>query len=197
MIFIYIIIVWFLYLLNANISLQKWYIVARLVLVVLKGSNLKKKAISSTICNLVVTNLTSNQKIAYFSKICMNTIVLKWSNFKNKANSSSVCTLCAMHIIVAERKNFKLLFSAGIILAVGVLNLYILSNENDWCHSTWVTSLGNIKGCVLLPRPLLFLTCKQQARPALMRRAHSLSLLPRPILAADRWTFQCERAHST
>ena len=32
---------------------------------------------------------------------------------------------------VAERKNFKLLFSAGIVLAVGVSNLYISSNEND------------------------------------------------------------------
>ena len=33
--------------------------------------------------------------------------------------------------IVVERKNFKLLFSAGIVLAVGVSNLYISSNEND------------------------------------------------------------------
>ena len=44
------------------------------------------------------------------------------------------------------RKNFKSLFSAGIVLAVGVLNLHISSNKNDWCHSTWVTSQGNIKG---------------------------------------------------
>ena len=58
-----------------------------------------------------------------------------------------------------RKKNFKLLFSAGIVLAVGVSNLYISSNENDWCHSTRFTSPGNIKGCVLLPRSLLLLTC--------------------------------------
>ena len=45
-----------------------------------------------------------------------------------------------------SRKNFKSLFSAGIVLAVGASNLYISSNENNWCHSAWVTSLGNIKG---------------------------------------------------
>ena len=33
-----------------------------------------------------------------------------------------------MYGIVGERKNFKLLFSAGIVLAVGVSNLYISSN---------------------------------------------------------------------
>ena len=32
---------------------------------------------------------------------------------------------------VVERKIFKLLFSAGIVLAIEVSNLYILSNEND------------------------------------------------------------------
>ena len=58
---------------------------------------------------------------------------------------------------VAERKNFKLLFSAGIVLAVGVSNLHISSNENDWCHSAPVTFPGIIKGCVSLPRSLLFL----------------------------------------
>ena len=31
---------------------------------------------------------------------------------------------------VAERKNFKLLFSAGVVLAVGISNLDISSNEN-------------------------------------------------------------------
>ena len=32
---------------------------------------------------------------------------------------------------VAERKKFKLLFSAGFVLAVEVSDLYISSNEND------------------------------------------------------------------
>ena len=97
---------------------------------------------------------------------------------------------------VAERKNFKLSFSAGIVLAVGVSNLYISSNENNWCHSARVTSPGNIKGDVTFPRPPLFLTCWQQDRPALSRRV-LLSLLPGPIPEADRWTFQHTRAHST
>ena len=43
--------------------------------------------------------------------------------------------LCSSDLTVAERKNFKLLFSAGIVLAVEVSNLYISFNENDWCHS--------------------------------------------------------------
>ena len=42
----------------------------------------------------------------------------------------------------------------GIVLTVGVLNSYISSNENDWCHSARVTSLGNIKGCTNQSHPL-------------------------------------------
>ena len=56
-----------------------------------------------------------------------------------------------------------------------MFDLYISSNENDLCHSTRVTFPGNIKGDVTFFR----------------------SLLPGPIPAADRWTFQHERAHST
>ena len=55
---------------------------------------------------------------------------------------------------VAEGKNFKLLFSAGIVLAVEVSNLYISSNENDSGHSARMTSPGNIKGGVTFLRPL-------------------------------------------
>ena len=36
-----------------------------------------------------------------------------------------------MHTFVAERMKIKLLFCAEIVLAVGVSNLYISSNEND------------------------------------------------------------------
>ena len=52
------------------------------------------------------------------------------------------------------RNIFKSLFSAGIVLAVGVSNLYISSNENNWCHSGWVTSPDNIKGRANHSHPL-------------------------------------------
>ena len=39
-------------------------------------------------------------------------------------------------------------------MAVGVSNLHILSNENDWCHSARVTSPGNIKSHANHSRPL-------------------------------------------
>ena len=53
-----------------------------------------------------------------------------------------------------SRKNFKSLFSVGMVLVVGVSNLYISSSENDWCHSAQVTSQGNIKGRANHSRPL-------------------------------------------
>ena len=57
-------------------------------------------------------------------------------------------------IIKCSRKNFKSLFIAGIVLAVGVSNLHISSNENDQCHSANITSPGNIKGRTNHSRPL-------------------------------------------
>ena len=56
--------------------------------------------------------------------------------------------------INSSRKNFKSLLSTGIVLAVGVSNLHISSNENVWCHSVRVTSPGNIKGPANHSRPL-------------------------------------------
>ena len=41
---------------------------------------------------------------------------------------SFIIEFSAVLTFVAERKNFELLFSAGIVLAVGVLNLYISSD---------------------------------------------------------------------
>ena len=83
-------------------------------------------------------------------------------------------------------KNFKSLFNMGIVLAIEVSNLHILSNENDWCHSTWVTSLGNIKACINPSRPLfasslassrtdhLFPLSPQSSPLSIMRRTHPI-----------------------
>ena len=54
----------------------------------------------------------------------------------------------------SSRKNFKSLFSARIVLAIGVSNLHISSDENDWCHSSWVTSQCNIKSRANHSHPL-------------------------------------------
>ena len=78
--------------------------------------------------------------------------------------------------VVAERKNFKLLFSAGIVLAVEISNLYISSNKNDWCHSVRVTSPGNIKRlCISLS--LFFSSLASRRETSLYEEnAFSLSL---------------------
>ena len=84
--------------------------------------------------------------------------------------------------MLCSRKNFKSLFHAGI---VGVSNLHIPSNENDWCHSARVTSPGNIKGHANHSRSLfasslasrtdhLFPLSPQSSPPSIMRRAHPI-----------------------
>ena len=89
-----------------------------------------------------------------------------WLHFIEEL-STTLCIKPTALYVVAERKNFKLLFSAGIVLAVGVLNLYISSNENDWCHSARVTSPGNIKGCLSLPLPHLLAAGHTSPPPSL------------------------------
>ena len=76
-----------------------------------------------------------------------------------------------------SRKNFKSLFSAGIVLAVGVSNLHISSNENDWCHSARVTSPGNIKGSTNHSRPLFTSSLASSRTDSANMREHILSLL--------------------
>ena len=105
------------------------------------------------------------------------------------------CVMNSPIDLVVERKNFKLLFSAGIVLVFGVLNLYISSNENDWCHSAWVTSLGNIKAvyCSLN----LFSSSFASSRTDQSSQGESilsLFLLPKPIPAADWWTFSSQES---
>ena len=72
------------------------------------------------------------------------------------------------------------------VLVIGVLNLYISSNENDWCHSAWVTSPCNIKGstnhsCSLFASSLassrtdhLFPLSSQSNPLSIMRRANPI-----------------------
>ena len=86
----------------------------------------------------------------------------------------------------SSRRNFKSLFSAGVVLAIWVSNLYISSNENDWCHSVRVTSPGNIKGSANHSRSLfasslassmtahLFPLSPQSSPLSIMRRAHPI-----------------------
>ena len=111
-----------------------------------------------------------------------------------------------------SRKNFKSLFSAGIVLAVGVSNLQISSNENDWWHSARIT----IKGPANHSHPLFvsslassmtdhpFPLSPQSSPLSIMRRAHpvygplvsgksffhhSSFLLNQRIIGETNWIF--------
>ena len=91
---------------------------------------------------------------------------------------SWICRVCS-------RKNFKSLFRAGIVLVVGVLNLYISSNENDWCHSARVTSPGNIKGHANYSRPL-FASSLASSRTDQATWESTFPLFTPPLLAVGR-----------
>ena len=67
---------------------------------------------------------------------------------------SRILILLIIFKYIFSWKNLKSLFRAGIVSAVGVSNLHITSNENDWCHSARVTFLGNIKGRANHSRPI-------------------------------------------
>ena len=56
------------------------------------------------------------------------------------------CRLNIKYFIWCRRKNFKLLFSALIILTVVVSSSYFSPNEDDLSHSARMTFPGNIKG---------------------------------------------------
>ena len=108
--------------------------------------------------------------------------------------SSSKWSVCFEQYITSSyqtqsgcrRKYFKSLFSAGMVLAVRVSNLYISSNENDWCHSARGGDPGNIKGHANHSRPLfasslassrtyhLFTLSPQSSLLCIMRRAHPI-----------------------
>ena len=83
--------------------------------------------------------------------------------------------------IVAERKNFKLLFSAGIIFGRWGFDFIFSSNEDDLSHSTRMAFPGSIKGRANAPHiffeqdgPTLFLTQSSSRAPTFnTRRAHS------------------------
>ena len=104
-----------------------------------------------------------------------------------------------------SRKNFKVLFSAGIALAIGV-RIYIF-------HAMRMTDAilpgspppGNIKRLCIAPSisfRFLFASSKDRLAdmweniPSLLSLFLFLSLYPGPIPTADRGTFHLERAHS-
>ena len=71
---------------------------------------------------------------------------------------------------VAERKNFKLLFSVGIIFGRWSFDFIFSTNEDGLCHSVRITFPGNIKkNCVTLSLPL-FLTDLSSRRTISTRR---------------------------
>ena len=86
-----------------------------------------------------------------------------------------VFALKKIHHLYCSRKNFKSLFSAGIVLAVGVSNLYISSNGNDSCHSGGASSPGNIKGRANHSHPLFASSLVSS------RRDHPFPLSPQRV----------------
>ena len=94
---------------------------------------------------------------------------------------------------MCSRKNFKSLFSAGIVLALGVSNLHISSNENDWCHSARVTSPAVLTILALYWLPPLLAAGQTSQR----ERAHSLSSLPLLLAAVQIILFLSHHRESS
>ena len=116
--------------------------------------------------------------------------------------------------IKCSRKNFKLLFCAGIALAIGDSKLHISSNENDWCHSARVTSPrqhnhfllsllasplastrtkpANMTEQTLFPLPCLLAV--GQSQPT-RQSTHSLSSLPSSRKDQPTWEITCTLLH--
>ena len=80
---------------------------------------------------------------------------------------------------VAERKTFKLLFSAGIVLAVGTSNLYISSNDNEWYHPARVTCPSHLprqhkRPCIASSISFRFLLASSKKDQSTRERTFSL-----------------------
>ena len=100
---------------------------------------------------MLILDLTLGKSIQSMNKSCNKAVLLT-----NAPTRRGVCGIMVISVgsKFCSRNNFKSLFSAGIVLAVGVSNLYISSNEKDWCHSAWGGDPGYIKGRANHSHPL-------------------------------------------